>query len=516
MAKNRDTEIRCAIYTRKSTDEGLEQEFNSLDAQREAGEAYVASQKHEGWVCLPQRYDDGGFTGGNMERPALRRLLADVEAGRIDCIVVYKVDRLSRSLLDFARIVETLEKHAVTFVSVTQQFNTTSSMGRLTLNILLSFAQFEREIISERTRDKIAAAKRRGKWSGGRPVLGYDVHPNGGKLIVNEDEAGRVRAIFDLYLDYEALLSVVKDIASRGWHNKRWVTKKGKEVGGRPFNNNSLYKLLTNILYTGKLTYKDELHEGEHEAIIDAETFQHVQRMLKRNGASGGKHVRNQFGALLKGIIRCDACGCAMVPTHTTKNKTKRYRYYVCSNAQKQGWHTCPSKSIPAPEIERFVVDEIKAIGRDPALAEQTLEQLRQQHEARVSELEAEKAALMREIGRAEQELRKVVECLGQDATAAARMADLQDRIRSAEARYSEVCAELKAIESEQLDSVQAAQALAAFDPVWENLTLREQAKVIHLLVEKVSYHGGDGTVAISFHSAGIQALTQRFEGASV
>ena len=192
--KRADTPVvRCAVYTRKSTEEGLEQEFNSLDAQREAGESFIASQRGEGWTCLPDRYDDGGFTGGNMERPGLRRLMSDAEAGRIDCIVVYKVDRLSRSLLDFARIMEVLDRHGVSFVSVTQQFNTTSSMGRLTLHILLSFAQFEREIISERTRDKIAAARRRGKWSGGRPILGFDVDPRGGRLVVNADEASRVR-----------------------------------------------------------------------------------------------------------------------------------------------------------------------------------------------------------------------------------------------------------------------------------------------------------------------------------
>src|SRR4051812_39590296 len=194
--------VRCAIYTRKSTEEGLEKEFNSLDAQRESGEAFIKSQIHEGWSCLPENYDDGGFTGGNMERPALRRLLADIEAGRIDCVVVYKVDRLSRSLLDFARMMEVFDKHRISFVSVTQQFNTTHSMGRLTLNILLSFAQFEREIISERTRDKIAATRRKGKWSGGLPVLGYDVDERGTRLLVNEDEAARVRAIFALYLEH--------------------------------------------------------------------------------------------------------------------------------------------------------------------------------------------------------------------------------------------------------------------------------------------------------------------------
>jgi site-specific DNA recombinase len=274
--------IRCATYTRKSTEEGLEQEFNSLDAQREAGEAFIASQKSEGWVCLPDRYDDGGYTGGNMERPAFKRLMADVEAGRIDCIVVYKVDRLSRSLLDFTRIMESLDKRGVSFVSVTQQFNTTSSMGRLTLNILLSFAQFEREIISERTRDKIAAARRKGKWSGGRPILGFDVDPKGGRLLVNEAEAARVRAIYEIYLDRESLIATIAELDARGWTNKQWLNKKGRESGGSPFNKHSLYSLLTNVLYTGRSTYKDEIHDGEQPAIVDDETFRRVRQILGR------------------------------------------------------------------------------------------------------------------------------------------------------------------------------------------------------------------------------------------
>mgnify|MGYP005855248029 FL=1 len=219
--------IRCAIYTRKSSEEGLELEFNSLDAQRESGEAFIASQQHEGWECLPDHYDDGGFSGGNMDRPALNRLLTDIAAGKVDCVVVYKVDRLSRSLLDFARIMETFDKHGISFVSVTQQFNTTHSMGRLTLNILLSFAQFEREIIGERIRDKIAAQRRKGKWAGGVPVLGYDVdrtNPSP-RLVVNAEEAVRVRRIFSLYLELGSLLPVVEEIARLGWCNNLWKTK---------------------------------------------------------------------------------------------------------------------------------------------------------------------------------------------------------------------------------------------------------------------------------------------------
>lgn len=274
--------VRCAVYTRKSTEEGLEKEFNSLDAQRESGEAYIKSQLHEGWECLPEKYDDGGFTGGNLERPALKRLMNDIEEGKIDCVVVYKVDRLSRSLLDFARLMETFDKHRIAFVSVTQQFNTASSMGRLVLNVLLSFAQFEREIISERTRDKIAAARRKGKWSGGMPLLGYDLAATESKLVINSSEAEQVRTIFDLYLEHQGLISVVTELDRRGWKNKQWMTRKGVLRGGKNFTKTSLYKLLTNVVYTGRQRYKDEVHNGEHDGIVDLEIWQRVQSMLKQ------------------------------------------------------------------------------------------------------------------------------------------------------------------------------------------------------------------------------------------
>src|SRR5207249_6578419 len=224
--------VRCAIYTRKSTEEGLEQAFNSLDAQRESSEAYIASQKNEGWTCLQARYDDGGFTGGNMDRPALQCLLADIEAGQVDAIVVYKLDRFSRSLLDFAKMMETLDKHQVAFVSITQQFSTGTSMGRLVLDVLLSFAQFEREIIAERTRDKIAATRRKGKWTGGTPILGYDVDPQANRLVVNAREAERVQAIFALYLEQQALVPVVEALERRAWPNKRWQSRAGRQRGG--------------------------------------------------------------------------------------------------------------------------------------------------------------------------------------------------------------------------------------------------------------------------------------------
>ncbi|EMI53667.1 recombinase family protein [Rhodopirellula sallentina] len=272
MSKKQETQqvktIRCAIYTRKSTEEGLQQEFNSLDAQREAAEAFIASQKAEGWRCLPEMYDDGGFSGGNLERPAMKRLMDDIEAGKVDCVVVYKVDRLSRSLMDFSRVMETFDKFGVSFVSVTQQFNTTHSMGRLTLNILLSFAQFEREIIGERIRDKIAAMRAKGKWSGGMPVLGFDVDRSGTspKLAVNATEAKQVRKIFEMYLEYRSLLPVVKRLQELGWPNKIWRTRNGRTRGGRVFDKPAVHSLLTSPLYVGKIAYKEHIYEGGRTA----------------------------------------------------------------------------------------------------------------------------------------------------------------------------------------------------------------------------------------------------------
>jgi site-specific DNA recombinase len=373
--------VRCAIYTRKSTEEGLDQDFNSLDAQREAAEAYVRSQAHAGWTCLPTRYDDGGYTGSTLDRPALQRLLADIRAGQVDSVLTHRVDRLSRSLLDFAKLMEAFEQHRVAFVSVTQHFNSATSMGRLVLNVLLSFAQFERELIAERTRDKVAAARRKGKWSGGLPVLGYDVDARTKKLVINDEEAARVRAIFALYLEYRGLLPVVEELERRGWCNKQSLTRKGGERGGRPFTKGSLYALLTNVTYVGQVRYHQEVHPGEQPAIVDAGVWQEVQALLAQNGQARAVAQRSRSRALLQGLLRCRPCGCAMTPAHVSCGN-KRYRYYTCSAAQKKGWHTCPSKSVPAAALERFVLEQIAPHARHvawPTLAPcQQSERLRQ------------------------------------------------------------------------------------------------------------------------------------------
>ena len=355
--------VRCAVYTRKSTEEGLEQAFNSLDAQRQAAEAYIHSQAPEGWRCLPQRYDDGGYSGGTLERPALSRLLADIAAGQIDCVVAYKVDRLSRSLLDFARMMATFDQHHVAFVSVTQQFHTATSMGRLVLHVLLSFAQFERELIAERTRDKIAATRRKGKWCGGLPLLGYDVEPKTSRLVVNLAEAARVRAIFALYREHQALRPVLRELERRGWRTKRWRTRQGRLRGGRRFTRNHLRQLLGNVLYNGQVRYKQEVHPGEHPALVDPALWQEVQALLRRNRQQGRRLGQ---GALLGGILHCRACGCAMTASHSRKGN-RHYRYYVCAGAQKRGWQSCPAPSIRAGAIEHLVVDQIRQLGPDTA-----------------------------------------------------------------------------------------------------------------------------------------------------
>jgi site-specific DNA recombinase len=352
--------VRCAVYTRKSTEEGLEQEFNSLDAQREAAEAYIKSQRHLGLTLLAQHYDDGGFTGGNIDRPALRRLLEDIEAHRVDCVMVYKVDRLSRSLLDFARLMDLFDQRKVSFVSVTQQFNTTNSLGRLTLNILLSFAQFEREIIGERTRDKMSAARRKGKWIGGTPVLGYDVDSMGGRLIVNEGEASRVREIFKLYAKHRSIPELILELQRRRWNTKSWTTRNGARRTGTLFNKPKLLRLLTNAAYAGKVEHKGVIYPGEQVAIVDPNVWEDVNAELRaaRRGPNNVTHSK-QTG-LLSGLLFCRNCDRPMVVTYTAKGD-RRYRYYVCRVARRQGWSACPTKSVPARTIEESVVTQLRA-----------------------------------------------------------------------------------------------------------------------------------------------------------
>ena len=367
--------VRCGIYTRKSTEEGLEQEFNSLMAQREAAEAYILSQRELGWTVVPNQYDDGGFSGGNMDRPALKRLLADVEARQIDCVVVYKVDRLSRSLLDFASIIGVLDKHSATFVSVTQQFNTSSSLGRLTLNVLLSFAQFERELTRERTRDKVFAARRKGKWTGGHPTLGYDVAAGGGKLQVNEAEAKQVREIFAIFNRTGKLIETLDIIDARGWRTKLWTTRTGGTYGGNRFNRHTLAYLLANPIFIGKVRLKGELYEGEHRAIIDPKVWKRTAALLAESSEPKPTRAARPQDAILRDLLFCEACQTPMVPTYTKRNNTK-VRYYTCRSAQMRGWKGCPAKTLPAREIEDAVMAQLPDEASGPSSLQLLVERI--------------------------------------------------------------------------------------------------------------------------------------------
>ncbi|MBF0214283.1 MAG: recombinase family protein [Magnetococcales bacterium] len=370
MTTNQKPKTLCAIYTRKSTDEGLEMEFNSLDAQREACMAYIASQKSEGWLPVADRYDDGGFSGGNLERPALKRLLADIADGKIKVIIVYKIDRLSRSLMDFSKLVETFDRHQVTFVSVTQAFNTTTSMGRLTLNILLSFAQFEREVSAERVRDKIAASKRKGMWMGGHPPLGYDIENR--KLILNEAEAATVRHIFARFVELGSATNLARELEESGHHSKEWVSATGKAYIGRLFNKGSLYKLLNNRTYLGEVFYKGQSYPGEHPAIIDIAIWDKAQAIFAINGNERSSITRQQSPAALKGLVFCRQCHRAMTPTHTRKNGARIYRYYLCTGAAKNGHGTCTMPTIPAGDVEQMILDHLRSLIHAPEMMVRT------------------------------------------------------------------------------------------------------------------------------------------------
>jgi DNA invertase Pin-like site-specific DNA recombinase len=375
--KNKQTKekLYCAIYTRVSTTEGLEQEFTSIDNQRESAESYIQSQKSEGWITLPDRYDDGGYSGADTNRPGINKLIADIKEGKINCVVVYKVDRLSRSLLDFSKLLELFEQNNVAFVSVTQHFNTNTSMGRLTLNILLSFAQFEREIISERTKDKMGAAKMRGKWIGGKPPLGYDLDKEHHKLIVNPQEAELVKKIFNTYLEKRSLMAVVYELNENGYRSKARVSPAGKRYGNMKFKMSGIQAILNNAYYIGKVSYRGQLYPGEQERIISDEVFQKIKEIRAENYKERGIAGTIKYIGLLSKILRCKACNSSMTYSYSKKGKHSYY-YYICMNARKRGYQSCPTRSISANAIENKFMECLRKIAHHPKILKETWDTL--------------------------------------------------------------------------------------------------------------------------------------------
>lgn len=369
------TKIKCAIYSRKSVETGLDVEFSSIDAQKEACEMYIGSQRSKGWIKLGDHYDDGGFTGGNMERPALQRMLQDIEDKKIDIVVVYKHDRLTRSLADFAKLIELFEKHNVSFVSVTQDFNTSTSAGRLFLNMLFSFAQYEREIIAERTRDKMTASRKKGMWMGGTVPFGYDAVDK--KLVINKEEAEILHFIYDRFIETESVVQVVKEVREKGYITKSRSTRSGKSIGGKSLDKGTIYRILETPIYTGKVVSHGNIYDGRHEAIITNEKWEQIRAIMNEDPRRKIATKRTPTPAYLRGVISCGGCMSGMLPTHTLK-KGKQYRYYVPDAHVKKQCQNCKVGHISAGIVEEKVFEEVKLLLRSPEIVAKVTEIVQQ------------------------------------------------------------------------------------------------------------------------------------------
>ena len=503
--------VRCAIYTRKSTDDGLDRAFTSLDNQRERAESYIESQTDQGWRAIPDRYDDGGFSGGTTDRPALQRLIADIETGLVDVIVVYKLDRLSRSVCDFVNLHRFLEKHRVEIVSVTEPIDTRTPMGRAFVTVLMSFGQMEREQTAERTRDKMHAARRRGKWTGGTPILGLDTAPEGGRLVVNKDEAEQVRAIFELFTGNPSLIGVATELNRRGWRRKSWTTKDGTRRNGGEWNRLNLRTLLTNPLYAGLQKLGDETFQGEHPAIISKALFQRVQRLLDANQRNHRIPERNRHGALLRGLLTCAACGSVMLHAPTKKNG-RVFRYYRCGTVLRKGAGACSTKPLNAEHVEHFVVDEVRRIGADPALQAETFRLALAQVAAERRGLKAEAKRLDRDLDVTRRDVERLVETLSRTTGSGAdavrvELERTQERVSTLDARLAEVHAREAALATQHVDEADVARALQDFDELWSVLLTPEKERVLGLLIERVTYDGATQRLEITFSPAGVATL---------
>ncbi|MCC6748837.1 MAG: recombinase family protein [Deltaproteobacteria bacterium] len=488
---------RCAIYTRKSTSAGLDQEFNSLDAQREACEQYVRNQACIGWQLLPQHYDDGGFTGANLERPAFARLMQDVEAGKIDVVVVYKVDRLSRSLLDFAKVMDRFSRSGAAFVSVTQNFSTADAMGRLTLNMLMSFAEFEREMIAERTRDKIAASRRKGKWTGGIAPLGYDVVDR--KLVVNEVEAALVRRIYELYLDRRSAVAVAKALNAEHRTTKHHVAKNGNSHGAREWDKNAVLIVLASPIAAGLMSVGREVFEGEHQAIIGRDVYERVQFLLAEKGGMRTVHHGRNPEYILTGLLRCARCGKAFTPASNRRGE-KIYRYYRCSTRDKKGKEACASAPLPAAAIEGFVVQRVREALADGKLLNAVADAAKARLESERKPLEDERAELPLKIAAVSTEGKRLVETASNVTGTARRLLDAKlqdtgDKLGRLESRLVDVQRRLALLEDTELETQWVERCLADFDQIWDRLSNENRGRLVRAVVARVEVDEPNGDV---------------------
>jgi site-specific DNA recombinase len=500
---------RVAIYARKSTDKGLDGEFTTIHNQVRSVRAYVESQAAQRWVALPEPYADGGFSGATTDRPAFQRLIADVQAGRVDVIAVYRLDRLSRSVRDFLEVLALLDKHNVQFVSVTEHFDTTTPMGRFTLGIFMQVAQLEREVIAERVGHKMLAARRLGKWQGGRPCLGYDSVDK--KLVVNAAEAADVVAIFETFARTRSLIGTLRELNQRGIRNKSWIGKRGQRVRGQPFTKNNLTRLLTNVLYRGQIRAGDEIAPGEHEAIVPEPLWDEVQAIFAEGRVEGGRPERQPWSALLTGILKCSTCGSSMVPTYTVKG-AKRYGYYQCQRTKALGAAACRGSRVPQSLVERAVVERIMALGQDPALLADAVAAAQLEVSARRTELAQDAQRAGTEAHHLATQRDELVAAAGSGDGDMPELRQRLDAVRQAHedaTRRTMAAKDALAALKAPIDQDALRRAISGFTPVWDALFPAERERLIHLLVERVTIDCATGRIDISFHDDGVAQLAE-------
>ncbi len=506
---NNNPIIRCAIYTRKSTDENLDSDFNSLDAQRESCEHFIQSHARENWHALDARYDDGAYSGASMERPGLKRLLADIEDGKVDCVVVYKIDRLSRSIADFTRMMEFFKHRDITMVSVTQAFNTNTSSGTLMVNLLMTFASYEREVIAERIRDKVAASKKRGKYMGGVPPLGYDVDRDRKRLVVNSEEAALVRFIFRRYLQLHSAVALIKKLNGKGLTTKSWVTKKGIHRKGRAWNKSHIYRLLNNPIYAGKIKHKDRLYEGEHEAIIEKSLWDEVQSTIGSEGKAGIRH--NDTLSPLKGILVCGHCRKPMGATFTTKDG-KRYRYYLCQQAGKSSYDSCPIRSVPAGDLENLVHIQVRRMLGSTEIAAETFRELVKREAETVKKLEQQTDKLREELSTLQSARKRLIEPgEGASKLVAEERIGIEEKINHLTLQLASMDAEREFYDNNLISEHELAAELQHLDTLWNELFPGEKTRIIKLLVDEIIVNK-DG-IDIALKPTGVEGVALEMSG---
>lgn len=496
----------CAIYTRKSTDENLNSDFTSLDSQREYCQSFVKSREGEGWRVYPEEYNDPGFSGGNINRPGLRKLLHDARNGKFQVVVCYKYDRLSRNTKDFLHVLDIFDQNQVAFVSVTQPIDTTSSVGRLMRSILMDFSQFEREMIAERTRDKLYAMAQKGKRTGGRPIIGFDIQKDTKKILVNPAEKKIVAEMFGTYINTKSLSLTAEALNRKGYRMKEWISNDGRKMGGQEFNKANLWYLLRNPQYIGKISFRQKELPGEHEAIITDQTRAAALKLLQVNG-NGKLHKEFQNRRhlfLLKGLVRCACCNTSMTPTSARPRKEERFFYYKCLSVVKQNKSACQVRSVPAQAIEEFVLKKLEQLGEDKPLVEKIAERARLMAGNDLPIKRDQKKLVCAELGKVELEAKNLVSVLAEEGPQSSQRAFISERLDELATKRTEcqtkrigLDSEIEELEKRQIDADVIRQNLKNFMQVFRKLQDREKSEFINLLIHLVDYDGVSSKVRI-------------------